>query len=86
MMGMINKDELATIKTSDLDLASTLLCLGNDVIGIDKTDPGHIEFFFRQTSDLEVVIREYFERKVRVEPQEFMLNMRNLRARLHTDV
>jgi len=79
------KDEMDVIKTSDFTLASTLLCLGFDIIGIDKTNPKRVVFYYRKTSDLEVVIDKFWKDEVKVNPKDFVYSQREIRARIHTE-
>jgi len=79
------KDEIDVIKTSDFTLASTLLCLGFDIIGIDKANPKRVVFYYRKTSDLEMVIQKFWAGEVVIKPQEFVYAQREIRARIHTD-
>ena len=78
-------DEIQVMKTSDFTLASSLLCVGHDIIGIDKTNRKRVVFIFKRTSDLEVHMKDYFERRLRVEPVGFVQTQRELRGRIHTD-
>ena len=84
-MVTMNENELDVLKTSDFILASTLLTLGYDIIGIDKTNPKRVVFYYKKTSDLEVDVQEYWAGKVRVDPKAFVYSQREIRGRIHTD-
>ena len=81
----MNNDEMDVMITSDFTLASTLLCLGFDIIGIDKTNIKRVKFYYKKTSDLEVAIKRYWGGEVLVKPQDFVYAQREIRARIHTD-
>ena len=83
---MVTMNELDVLKTSDFILASTLLTLGHDIIGIDKTNPKRVVFYYRKTSDLEVAVEDYWAGKVKVDPKSFVYSQREIRGRIHTDV
>ena len=42
---MENTNQLEVVKTSDFTLAATLLCLGFDILGIDKTNLKRVIFY-----------------------------------------
>ena len=81
----MNKDEIDVLITSDFTLASTLLCLGFDITGIDKTDPRRVKFYYKKTSDLEAALKRYWGGEVLVKPQDFVFAQREIRAQIHTD-
>lgn len=73
------------IKTSDFTLASTLLTLGFDIIGIDKTNPRRVVFYYRRTSEVEVALKKYDNNEIVVNPKQFVFSQREIRGRIHTD-
>ena len=76
---------MATVKTSDFLLASTLLTKGFDILGIDKSNPRRVHFIFRKTSDLEVTLKDYWIKKVTVVPQDFQAAEHEIKAKIHTE-
>lgn len=85
MVTITKSDDIQVIKTSDFTLASTLLCLGHDIIGIDKTDKRRVVFYYRHTSDLEVLVQQFRLNQVKVNPKEFAFAQREIKARIYTD-
>ena len=86
MVTMEKQDEmLDVIKTSDFTLASTLLCIGFDIIAIDKQNPKRVVFYYKKTSDLETQIKRYWGGEILVKPQDFAYAQREIRAQIHTD-
>lgn len=77
--------ELEVLRTSDLTLACTLLSLGHDIIGVDKSNIRRVTFIFKMTSDLEVLLQNYWVKKVMVVPQDFAQAIQNVKALIHTD-
>ena len=74
------------IKTSDFTLASTLYCLGFDILGIDKSNSRRVKCFFEKTSDIEVIIQKYFNNEIKINPLEFDRSQREIRAQIHTEI
>ena len=81
----LSKDHLDVLKTSDFTLASTLYCLGYNIMGIDKNNPKRVIFYFRKTSDLEVTVDKHFNNQILVNPLDFDRAQREIRAQIHTD-
>ena len=78
-------NDIDVIKTSDFTLASTLLALGYDIIGIDKTNPKRVVFYYSRTSDLEATIKKYWSDEIKLNPKDFVYAQREIRARIHTE-
>lgn len=81
----MNENELEVIKTSDFTLSATLLCLGYDILGIDKTNIRRVVFYFRKTSDLEVAIRDFWDNRIRLNPKDFVYAQKEIKARIYTE-
>lgn len=83
---MSDEMSIEVIKTSDFTLASTLLTLGFDVIGLDKTNPRRVIFIFRRTSDLETALASFRDNEVRINPKDFVYSQRELKDRINTNI
>jgi hypothetical protein len=57
------------IQTSDLTLASTLLCYGYDVIGINSENPSRVFFYFLDSAEIQNAIKSYWNDKLKVSPR-----------------
>ena len=79
-------NQLEVIKTSDFTLASTLLCLGFDILGIDKTNLKRVIFYYKRTSDLEVAIQDFRGDRVKVNPKDFVYAQREIKEQIYTDI
>lgn len=79
------QNEIDVLITSDFILASTLLCLGFDISGIDNTDPKRVKFIYKRTSDLETALRRYRGGEVLVKPQEFAYAQREIKGIIHAE-
>lgn len=77
------KTEISYYRTSDINLASTLFTLGIGIDGIYAVEgTERMEFYFKQTPKLEKMVADYWGRKLRVEPQELLLNRSEIISRL----
>ncbi len=78
------QNEIDMLITSDFVLASTLLCLGFDITGIDKEDPKRVKFYYKRTSDLETTLRRDRGGEVTVKPQDFAFAQREIKGIIHS--
>lgn len=79
------KDYKEFIQTSDTMLASALYCSGFDIMGIDKHNRKRVIFFYNRTSQIEIVVRDYFAHRLRIDPLELDRAQRELMAQIHTE-
>ena len=70
-------------KTSDIDLASTLLASGFPIDGIyARPNTEKMEFYFEKSDLLAQTINDYWGRKLRVEPLELLGARKEILSRL----
>jgi hypothetical protein len=80
--------EVEYVKTSDLDLASTLYTVGFPIDGIynsnRKTPFGEpiMDFYFRDEERLRNAMNQYYRRTLRVEPSELFRNRKEILDRV----
>jgi len=79
---MENKDYIKVTKISDLFLASTLLCLDFNVMGIDDTNPKRVFFYFDSSLELDKTITSYWNDGVSVNPKLLNSYRRELLSRI----
>lgn len=71
------------IKTSDVDLASTLYTLGYPIAGIHPTGIGEqMDFYLDESEEIRNRMADYWAGKLRVEPRELLLNRREILYRM----
>ena len=73
-------------ETSDLSLATTLLCYGFKLTGTNKQDPKRIIFLFDKTGELYLiddVIKAYFAKQTSVEPSYFFSQIKFLKSQIY---
>lgn len=57
------------IQTSDLTLASTLLCYDYNVVGINSENPKRVFFYFIDTPEIRSAIKSYWNDQLKVSPR-----------------
>ncbi|MEX2013933.1 MAG: DUF5659 domain-containing protein [Parcubacteria group bacterium] len=72
--------------TFDLNLASTLVSLGFELLELDRTaDPRKVRFVFRQDSELGKSVENYWANNLTVSPQELFNAQKLLKNRIYSD-
>jgi len=74
-------------ETRDINLASVLVTIGFQLEQIDMQLEGNEDkkvgyFNFKETDALKQIEKEYWQKKVLVEPREFMSNLRALKSQV----
>lgn len=77
--------DLPLIKTSDITLASSLLCIGFDVMGIDNRNPRRAVFFFKKTPKLMQKIDAYWNKELKVSPLDLSHSRKEIMSRIFGD-
>jgi hypothetical protein len=75
------------IKTSDLNLAATLLALGFIIPAIDYVDPNSkkMEFYFDKEPKVEKAMQDYWNKALKVEPTELFNARREILTRIKNE-
>lgn len=84
----MTKQEEEVYSTRDLNLAATLITLRFELTGIDYQVEGARNrpvgyFGFEDSKELQAAIKDFFARKIAVEPNEFAGNIRGLKAQIN---
>ena len=72
-------------ETSDLGVASTLSCLGFQILSLDRRNPRRIAFCFEASSKIEEVMKAYWEGSLRLPPAQLFTHQKLLKQRLYSD-
>ena len=82
---MLDEDKKDYVKTSDLNLTSTLLALGHTVSGSFIEESGRAQFYFDKSPEIENLIQLYFAKKLKVEPFDLFHARSEVIARIKGD-
>lgn len=74
----------STYLTSDLALATTI-SLNYPIEDIDRSNPRKTVFVFRRSPELETLVDSYFTNQLKVSPQSFFNQLRDVKARLYAE-
>lgn len=72
-------------KTSDLPLA-TVLSLFSPIESIDSSDKRRVFFVFKQSQELDKLIKKYWDRELKIEPQEYFNQLKIIKSRIYSQV
>lgn len=70
-------------RTSDYQLAATLLSLDFKMEGLDKSDPTRMQFIFEDSPELEEVVGKYWGKTLKVEPNALWNNFKIIKNLLY---
>ena len=70
--------------TFDLGLATALVTLGYELLKLDKTNPKKVRFVFKSEKDIERIMVDYFNNKIKLPAQTLFNNQKNLKNRIYS--
>jgi len=71
--------------TYDLGLATVLITLGYELFELDRTNLKKVRFVFKEEKDIEKVMVDYFNDKIKLPALTLFNNQKNLKNRIYTD-
>ncbi|MFC1630203.1 DUF5659 domain-containing protein [Patescibacteria group bacterium] len=77
----MNQNEFSTF---DLCIATVLVTLGYELLGLDKSNPKRVKFVFERKEDIEQVITDYFNDRIKLPAQTLFNNQKNLKNRIYS--
>lgn len=77
----MNQNEFST---SDLGLATVLVTLNYELLELDRSNPKKITFVFKREKNIEQVIVDYFNDKVKLPAQTLFNNQKMLKTRIYS--
>jgi len=77
----MTQDEFSTF---DLGLASVLVTLGYELLGLDRSNPKKVRFIFKREKNIEGVMSDYFNDKIKLPAQTLFNNQKNLKNRIYS--
>jgi len=70
--------------TSDLSCATTL-SLWYPIEAIDRTNPHKATFLFKRVESLDELLKSYWKRELKIEPQAYFSQLKSVKARLYSE-
>ncbi len=71
-------------RTSDFPLIVTA-SLSFPIESVDQTNPRRTVFLFRHCEELDDLVAAYHRRELRIEPQDFFLQSKAIKARIYAE-
>ena len=75
--------DLPLVKTTDINLASYLLCIGFAITGIDNQIPKRATFYFKKTPELMQKINAYWDKSLRIIPLDMAHARKEILSRIY---
>lgn len=69
--------------TPDIELASTLVCKGFEIVSIDLVTPNKATFIFKRSAGIDAVIDDFWGNRLEVKPLEFAAARKQLKSRIY---
>ncbi len=79
----MNKNEFSSF---DLGLATVLMTLGYELLGLDKSNPRKIRFVFKRKKNIERVMDDYFNNEIKLPALSLFNNQKSLKNRIYSDM
>ena len=70
--------------TFDLGLATVLVTMGYELLELDRLNPKKVRFVFKREKNIEQVMSDYFDDKIKLPAQTLFNNQKNLKNRIYT--
>ena len=74
-----------TFSTFDLGLAAALVTLGYKLIKLDKNNPNKVRFVFKEGKNIDQVMLDYFNNKIKLPAQALLNNQKMLKNRIYSE-
>ena len=71
--------------TYDLGLATVLITLGYELLELDRTNLKKVRFVFREGKNIEKVMIDYFNDKIKLPALTLFNNQKNLKNRIYSN-
>jgi len=81
----MKRAKLPLVQTSDINLASSLLCVGFEIMGIDNRNPKRATFYFKRTPQLLQKIESYWNKDLKVNPLDLFHSRKEILGRIFGD-
>lgn len=78
----MNQSEFSTF---DLGLATALVTLGYELLELDKSNPKKVRFLFKREKNIEQIMDDYWNNKIKLSAQILFNNQKMLKNRIYSD-
>lgn len=78
-------DPSVVFTTYDLGLSTALLCVGFELLTVDKANPRKALFIFKREDGIEDVVDRYFADRLEVKARAFFDHLKALKNKLYSD-
>lgn len=78
-------DPSTIFSTYDLGVSAALLCLGFELISLNKENPRKALFIFKKENGIEKTANEYFADNLKIKVRSYFDHLKALKNRLYSD-
>lgn len=73
-----------TYSTADLGFCAALVCLGLELIELDRSNPRKVRFVFDNSSDVSRYEADFWSDRLSINPRAYFDNLKMLKARIYS--
>lgn len=77
-------EQIKNFSTNDITIASVLAYFGQELVEVNKNIRGDIEFSFRQSPDLQDIVKGFSLEELSVNPRRFSIVLKDMKKILYT--
>lgn len=78
-------DPSVVFTTYDLGVSTALLCVGFELLSVDKDNPRKAMFIFKKVGGIEDVANRYFSDRLEVKARSFFDHLKALKNKLYSE-
>jgi hypothetical protein len=83
-LGSMRSASMNTYRTTDMEFATVLYCLGKKVISLDQINPKQKEFVFEDGGDIQEIKLKFINRELVVDPKSLGEAMKSVKSMLYS--
>ena len=85
MAKKLRSEEVDVFTNYDLGVSAALLCLGYELLSVDKTNPRKALFVFKKQAGIEDIANRYFADRLEVKARSFFDHLKALKNKLYSE-
>jgi len=74
-----------TFLTFDLGLASALVSIDYELVGLDKTNSKKVQFIFKRAESIDLAINNYWQDNLKINARTLFDNVKMLKNRIYSE-
>lgn len=85
MAKKLKSEEVEVFTNYDLGVSAALLCVGFELLSVDKANPRKALFVFKKQAGIEDIANRYFADRLEVKARSFFDHLKALKNKLYSE-